>query len=89
MIGMKYTIMPYHMMTVLLEYIDRSLQFPQMLNIAIFILHLPIMLALCLMLSMTYYAQNYAGIIGGSLLVWELVAIVAFLLNHHIWCIDY
>ena len=25
------------------------------------------MLALCLMLSMTNYAQNYAGIIGGSL----------------------
>ena len=25
------------------------------------------MLALCLMLSMTHYAQNYAGIIGGSL----------------------
>ena len=24
----------------------------------------PIMLALCLMLSMTYYAQKYAGIIG-------------------------
>ena len=24
------------------------------------------MLVLCLMLSMTYYAQNYAGIIGGS-----------------------
>ena len=29
----------------------------------------PIMLALCLMLSVTYYAQNYAGIIGWSLLV--------------------
>ena len=27
----------------------------------------PIMLALCLMLSMTHYAQYYAGIIGGSL----------------------
>ena len=26
--------------------------------------NLPIMLALCLMLSETYYAQNYAGIIG-------------------------
>ena len=25
---------------------------------------LPIMLALCLMLSETYYAQNYAGMIG-------------------------
>ena len=39
-----------------------------MLNIAINIYFtLPIMLALSLMLSMTYYAQNYAGIIGGSL----------------------
>ena len=25
------------------------------------------MLALCLMLSVTYYAQNYAGIVGWSL----------------------
>ena len=25
------------------------------------------MLGLCLMFSVTYYAQNYAGIIGGSL----------------------
>ena len=29
---------------------------------------LPIVLALCLMLLATYYAQNYAGIIGWSLL---------------------
>ena len=29
---------------------------------------LPIMLALCLMLLATYYAQNYAGIIGRSLI---------------------
>ena len=29
----------------------------------------PIMLALCLMLLVTYYAQNYAGIIGWSLLI--------------------
>ena len=29
--------------------------------------YIPIMLALCLMLSATYYAQNYAGIIGWSL----------------------
>ena len=28
---------------------------------------LPIMLALCLMLFSTYYAQNYAGIIGSGL----------------------
>ena len=31
-------------------------------------LRFPIMLALFLMLSMTHYAQNYAGIISGSLL---------------------
>ena len=30
--------------------------------------YFPIMLALCLMLSVTYYAQYYAGIIGWSLL---------------------
>ena len=29
--------------------------------------YIPIMLALCLMLLATYYAQNYAGIIGWSL----------------------
>ena len=40
------------MLSVLLEYIDQTL---------------PIMLALCLMLLATYYAQNYAGIIGWSL----------------------
>ena len=27
------------------------------------------MLALCFMLLVTYYAQNYAGIIGGSLIL--------------------
>ena len=32
-----------------------------------FILNFPIMLALCLMLSMTQYAQNNAGILGGFL----------------------
>ena len=32
-----------------------------------YIIYFPVMLALCLMLSMTYYAENYAGIIGGSL----------------------
>ena len=41
--------------------------FQCLILLLIFILHFPIMLALCLMLSMTHYAQNYAGIIGGSL----------------------
>ena len=57
------------LLTVLLEYIDLSV-------IAILISRnsyyytniLPIMLALCSMLSGTYYAHNYASIIGGSLL---------------------
>ena len=40
--------------TVLLEYIDRLI---------------PIMPALCLMLLVTYYAFNYAGIIGRGLLI--------------------
>ena len=56
------------LLTVLLEYIDLSV-------IAILISKnpyyytniLPIMLALCSMLSDTYYARNYASIIGGSL----------------------
>ena len=62
--------MLYPTMTVLLEYIDRSLRFSANAynNIAIkFTLHFPIMLALCLMLSMTHYAQSYAGIIGERL----------------------
>ena len=33
---------------------------------------LPIMLALCLMLLGTYYAQNYAGIIGRSLVLTQV-----------------
>ena len=56
------------LLTVLLEYIDLSV-------IAILISKnsyyytniLPIMLALCSMLSGTYYAHDYASIIGGSL----------------------
>ena len=54
------------MMTVLLEYIlIVHYNFSQMLDIAI--LQFPVILVLCLMLSMTYYAQNYAEITGGSL----------------------
>ena len=45
-------------MNVQLEYINHLLQFLKMY---------PIMLALCLMLSVTCYAQNYADIIGWSL----------------------
>ena len=44
------------------------------MNIAfnVFYIH-PIMLALCLMLLLTHYAQNYAGMIGGSLLITSTV----------------
>ena len=55
-------------MTVLLEYIDHLQKFSINTNITINLFYiLPIMLALCLMLSLTHYAQNYAGIIGASL----------------------
>ena len=48
----------YHTVTVLLEYTDCSLQFSRN---AIYFIHFPTMLALCLMLSMTYYTQNFSG----------------------------
>ena len=65
----SYMIVLLELLTVLLEYID-------LFVIAILISKnsyyytniLPIMLALRSMLSGTYYAHNYASIIGGSLL---------------------
>ena len=45
-------------MTIQLEYINN---FSKMFSI---------MLALCLMLSLTYYTQNYAGVISWSLTTW-------------------
>ena len=53
------------MMTVLLEYINCLLHslIKQCINIAIYVFYiLSIMLALCLILSMTHYAQYYTGI---------------------------
>ena len=66
----SYMIILLELLTVLLEYIDLSV-------IAILISKhsyyytniLPIMLALCSMLSDTYYAHNNASIIGGSLVM--------------------
>ena len=53
----------YYTMTVLLNYIDRSLGFSLiLLPVLIFALHFLVMLALCLILSITHYAQTYAGI---------------------------
>ena len=59
----------YYSLTVLLEYINLLLQFAYSKYIIYIINLFPIMLALCLMLSVTHYAQNYAGIIGGSELI--------------------
>ena len=45
------------------------------------------MLALCLMLSGTYYAQNYAGIIGWSLITYVghgLIIVGLIYVNPHI-----
>ena len=55
-------------MTVLLEYINGFYNFQQMHKIDNNVFYiLSIMLALWLILAMTHYAHNYAGIIGGSL----------------------
>ena len=48
---------------VLLEHIDLSV-IANLISKNSYILILPIMLALCSMLSGTYYAHNYASIIG-------------------------
>ena len=41
--------------------------FHKYMSIAINVFYIfPIVLALCLMPSMTHYAQNYAGIVGGA-----------------------
>ena len=57
------------MVIVLLEYIDLFLRLAvlQVRTFSILKIIIPIMLALCLMLSGTYYAKNYAGIIGRGL----------------------
>ena len=62
--------MLYKRMTVIIEHIDCSPQFSisVIISIAINVLHISIKLALFLMLSVTHYAQNFAGVIGGPLL---------------------
>ena len=61
----------YWVVTVQLEHIDHfASNFHKYINIAINVFHIfPIMLALCLMPSVTNYSQNYVGIIGGSLIL--------------------
>ena len=62
----NYSIMLDHSMTVLLEYINCILQFS--INAWLLLLVYFTCFLLCLMLSITHYAQNYTGPIGGSLL---------------------
>ena len=66
----SYVIVLLELLTVLLEYIDLSVITILISKNSYYytnILH--IMLALCSMLSGTYYAHNYASIIGRSLLI--------------------
>ena len=66
----SYVTVLLELLTVLLEYIDLSvIAILISKNSYYYINILPIMLALCSMLSGTYYAHNYASIIGGSLLM--------------------
>ena len=83
----SYVIVLLELLTVLLEYIDLSV-------IAILISKnsyyytniLPVMLALCSMLSGTYYAHNYASIIGGSLEITHKNALVQSSVTNKLPC---
>ena len=64
----SYVVVLLELLTVLLEYIDLSVITILISKNSYYYTNvLPIMLALCSMLSGTYYAHNYASIIGGSL----------------------
>ena len=65
----SYMIVLLELLTVLLEYIDFFVMISK--NSYYYTNILPIMLALCSMLSDIYYAHNYASIIGGSLLMFH------------------
>ena len=61
------------------------------LHIVIIILeNRPIMLAYCLILLPAYYARNYAGIIGASLLAMPLnmVTLMTKSIKRYIQCLD-
>jgi len=67
----QFDVSCYFILIVILKYIDLSLSLTCNLTGKDFQyseIILPTMLALCLMLSGTYYAQNYASIIGWYLL---------------------
>ena len=63
------SIMLYLTMTVLLEYIDclTTIFHKYLTLLLIVILYTYIILTVFLMLLMTHYTRNYAGIVGGSL----------------------
>ena len=71
------------LLTVLLEYIDLFVIAILMSKNSYYYTNiLPIMLALCSMLSDTYYAHNYASIIGGSLIIIaKLIACFSYKIN--------
>ena len=67
----SYMIVLLELLTVLLEYIDLSMIATLISKDSYYYTNiLPIMLALCSMLSGTYYAHNYSSLIGGSLYVY-------------------
>ena len=66
----SYVIVLLELLTVLLKYIDLSVIATLISKDSYYYTNiLPIMLALCSMLSGNYYAHNYASIIGGSLIM--------------------
>ena len=80
------------MVIVLLEYIDLFLRLAvlQVRIFSILKIIIPIMLALCLMLSGTYYAKNYAGIIGRGLVGGSKdQPVLSLYLDQVIQCVSY
>ena len=66
--SVSYVIALLELLTVLLEYIDLSVIAILITKNSYYYTNIqPIMLALCSILSGTYYAHNYPSIIGGSL----------------------
>ena len=77
----SYVIVLLELLTVLLEYIDLSVIATK--DSYYYTNILPIMLALCLILSGTYYAHNYASIIGRSLVTsLSSLSTVAVIVKH-------
>ena len=75
----SYMIVLLELLTVLLEYIDRFVMIS--MNSYYYTNILPIM---CSMLSDTYYAHNYASIIGGSLVTSRTNCVISLLHYTHV-----